>query len=73
MVEYVTRTFECPDIRTQMDAEIIRETLANASGIDDCQVDVPARSVTVRFVEALNDAALRGHLRDAGFPAEIED
>jgi copper chaperone CopZ len=72
MVEYVTKSFLCPDIRSQSDAEIIRETLENAPEIDSCEIDVPARTVTVRFAESLNEFALAEHLRDAGFPPETE-
>lgn len=73
MVEYVVKTFHCPDIRSQADAEIIRETLDNAPEIADCEIDIAARTVTVRFVESMNQTQLEEHLGDAGFPPAIEE
>ncbi len=72
MIEYIVKSFVCPDIRSQSDADLIDETLRNAPEIDSCEVDVPARTVTVRYVEGMNTSDLFKHLADAGFPAEEE-
>lgn len=73
MVEYVTKTFHCPNIRSQADAELISETLYAAPEINECTVDVPDRKVTIEYAEALNESEVKRHLSSAGFPAEEEE
>ena len=67
----VSLQYHCPDIRTMSDAEIARETLRNAPGIEDIEIDW--RTSTVKVVTANQDGArdISQRLIDSGFrPAE---
>lgn len=62
--------FNCPDLRTQEDADGVRASLLDAPGIED--VDVDWRAGKVRAVASSQDygATVLRHLIEAGFPPE---
>ncbi len=63
-------TFRCPDIKTQEDAEILRETLADGPGVGMIEVDW--RTKIVQVVTSNQDAGrdVLKRLIDAGYRPE---
>ena len=61
-------TFTCPDLTTQADAEIVRETLIDSPGVGE--VDVDYINKVVKVTTANQDAGLdvRTRLFQSGFP-----
>jgi hypothetical protein len=63
-------TYHCPDLHTQEDAEIVRESLMNAPGFSDIDVDWRTGKVVVATAnqDGGKDATMR--LINAGFRPE---
>lgn len=64
-------TLHAPAIECDGCARSIKKALGRLAGIQDVEVDVARKDVTVRFDEALLDAgAIQAALARAGFPAD---
>lgn len=62
-------TLSVPDISCEGCAKSIKAVLGTLPGIGDVQVDVPAKSVTLRYCEQVTRDAITQALDEAGFPA----
>ena len=63
-----TVTYSVPAIHCDHCATSIREEVSEVEGVEDIDVDLEAKVVTVRGRE-LDDAALRTALEEAGYEA----
>ena len=63
-----TITYSVPAIHCAHCAMSIREEVEEVQGVDDVDVDLDSRAVTVRGRE-LDDAALRAAITEAGYEA----
>ena len=63
-----TITYTVPDIHCAHCATSIREEVSEVEGVDDVEVDLDSKHVTVRGSE-LDDAALREAIVEAGYEA----
>lgn len=66
----VSKTFFCPDLRSDADAISIEEVLEAAPGIESSEIDHVAHTVLVAVANMDGLALIESALRDAGFPAE---
>jgi len=63
-----TVTYEVPTIHCAHCAMSIREEVSAVEGVDDVAVDLESKVVTIRG-SALDDAALRAAIAEAGYEA----
>lgn len=63
-------TFHCPDMRTQEDAEIVRESLMNAPGFSDIEADWRTGIVTIATANQDGGKDATRRLIDCGFRPE---
>ena len=63
-----TVTYEVPGIHCNHCALSIKEEVSEVAGVDAVEVDIDAKVVTIRG-EALDDAALRAAIEEAGYEA----
>jgi copper chaperone len=63
-----TITYEVPAIHCEHCAMSIREELFEIAGVSEVEVDLETKAVTIRG-EALDDAALRVAIEEAGYEA----
>ena len=63
-----TVTYTVPAIHCVHCATSIREEVSEVEGVEDVDVDLDAKIVTIRGLE-LDDAALRSAIEDAGYEA----
>ena len=63
-----TVTYSVPAIHCDHCAMSIREEVSELEGVEDVDVDLESKVVTIRGRE-LNDAALRTAIEDAGYEA----
>lgn len=63
-----TATYSVPAIHCAHCAASIREEVGEVDGVEDVDVDLDAKVVTVRG-DALDDAALRAAIEEAGYEA----
>jgi copper chaperone len=63
-----TVTYTVPKIHCAHCADSIREEVAAVPGVDEVQVDLDSKLVTIGG-EALSDDALRAAIREAGYEA----
>ena len=63
-----TRTYSVPTIHCAHCASSIREEMSEVAGVDDIEVDLEAKLVTVTG-SGLDDAALRAAIEEAGYEA----
>ena len=63
-----TRTYSVPAIHCAHCASSIREEMSEVEGVDDIDVDLEAKLVTVSG-SGLDDAALRAAIEEAGYEA----
>ena len=63
-----TMTYEVPTIHCAHCAMAIREEVSAVEGVDDVAVDLESKVVTIRG-GALDDAALRAAIAEAGYEA----
>lgn len=69
-MQLIERTFVCPDMDSQAAAIAIKETLADAPGVDDVEISLPMRTVRVVLRNPDGETVVRRHLSSAGFPPE---
>jgi hypothetical protein len=65
-----TLILRCPDIRSQEDAEVVREVLSSSPGIDTVDVDYATHTVRASTFNDDGGTDVRRRLDDAGFPCE---
>lgn len=70
-MELYAHTYRCPDVVSQEDALIIRETLQNAPGIEEVEVDHADHSVYVRTANQEGLQEIVAMLTTAGYPPEL--
>ncbi len=63
-----TITYSVPAIHCSHCAASIREEVSEVEGVDEVEVDLEAKRVTVRG-QGLDDGALRAAIADAGYEA----
>ena len=63
-----TRTYTVPAIHCGHCAAAITEEVSGVAGVQDVEVDLDAKAVTIRG-EALSDQALREAIEEAGYEA----
>jgi len=63
-----TVTYSVPAIHCAHCATSIREEVSEVEGVEDVDVDLDAKSVTIKGLE-LDDAALRAAIVEAGYEA----
>ena len=63
-----TVTYSVPAIHCASCAMAIREEVSEVEGVEDVDVDLEAKVVTIRGVE-LDDRALRAAIAEAGYEA----
>ena len=64
-----TMTYDVPAVHCAHCAMSIREEVAEVEGVDEIDVDLEAKRVTVRG-HGLDDAALRAAIVEAGYEAK---
>lgn len=69
-MQVFAKRFYCPDLVSQEDGVMIQETLQNAPGIEDSEVDHVAHTVWVATASQDGFGVIIDMLRDAGFPPE---
>jgi copper chaperone len=63
-----TVTYSVPAIHCAQCAMSIRDEVSEVEGVEDVDVDLDAKSVTIKGLE-LDDAALRAAIVEAGYEA----
>ncbi len=63
-------TYRCPDIRTQEEAEMVRETLATSPGVGEIEVDYRTGEVRVSTSNQDGGKDLLARLIGSGYPPE---
>ena len=61
-------TFHAPDIECDGCANSIQRALGRIPGIQNIEVDVPAKNVTVSYDAPATEATVKNALDSAGFP-----
>ena len=64
-------TFTCPDLKTQSDAEIIRESILASPGVGDVTIDHVNQTVHVVTANQDGGADVRARLFRSGFPPDL--
>lgn len=64
-------TFHAPDIECDGCANSIKKALGRVPGIQDIEVDVPIKTVTVQYDSPADAKTISSALDAAGFPSEI--
>jgi copper chaperone len=63
-----TMTYNVPAIHCAQCAMSIREEVSEVGGVEDVDVDLDTKIVTIKGLE-LDDGALRGAIQEAGYEA----
>lgn len=71
-MQLFVKTFRCPDITSQEDAIVVHETLQNAPGIEEFQIDHVVHTVTIKTANQEGSKDVEAMLRAAGYPPEDE-
>ena len=64
------RMFVCPNMDTQVAAELIQHEMDNTPGVLECEVSLANRTVRVLLGDMDGEASVRRHLIAAGFTPE---
>jgi hypothetical protein len=63
-------TFICPDMESQADVEMIRETVLNSPGVGDVTISLFEKTVVVSTANQDAGVDVRSRLFNAGFPPD---
>jgi len=64
------RTFVCPDMDSQVAAQLIQHEMDNTPGVLECEVSLADRTVRVLLGDMEGEATVRRHLMAAGYAPE---
>ena len=72
-MEVFAKTFYCPDMVSQQDAEIVKQALLNAPGIESIEPDHVTHTVYVSCANQDGLGDIEWRLSDVGFAPEARD